>query len=102
MLKVNSHIHTPYSFSAFRSIEEAFAMAEKEGIQVLGINDFFVTDGYSEFNETAEKYRIYPLFNIEFIGLLKEEQEKGIRVNDPGNPGRMYFCGKALDYPVSL
>jgi len=102
MLKVNSHIHTPYSFSAFKSIKEAFQLAEKEGIQVLGINDFFVTDGYTEFNDIAQQYRIYPLFNIEFIGLLKEEQDKGIRVNDPGNPGRMYFCGKALKNPVSF
>ena len=102
MLKVNSHIHTPYSFSAFKSIEEAFELAAKEGIKVLGINDFFVTDGYAEFHETALRYRIYPLFNIEFIGLLSEEQDKGIRVNDPGNPGRMYFCGKSLKNPESL
>ncbi len=102
MYKVNNHIHTPYSFSAFKSIKEAFELAEKEGIQVLGINDFFVTDGYSEFNEQAQKHNIYPIFNVEFIGLLKEEQEKGIRVNDPSNPGRTYFCGKALSFPVSL
>ena len=38
-------------------------------------------------------------FNIEFIGLLKEEQKKGIRINDPNNPGRIYFSGKGLDYP---
>ncbi len=102
MYKINNHIHTPYSFSAFKSIEEAFELAKGEGIQVLGINDFFVTDGYREFNEQAQKYRIYPLFNVEFIGLLKDEQSKGIRVNDPSNPGRTYFCGKALQYPVAL
>jgi hypothetical protein len=39
------------------------------------------------------------LFNIEFIGLLKDEQKKGIRINDPNNPGRIYFSGKGLDYP---
>ena len=102
MLKINSHIHTPYSFSAFKSIEEAFQLADEEGIKVLGINDFFVTDGYKEFMETAEKYRIYPLFNIEFIGLLKDEQQNGIRVNDPSNPGRTYFCGKALKNPPAF
>lgn len=102
MYKVNNHIHTPYSFSAFKSIQEAFELAKKEGIQVLGINDFFVTDGYQEFNDMAEQYRIYPLFNVEFIGLLKEEQAGGIRVNDPSNPGRTYFCGKALSFPVTI
>jgi len=30
---------------------------------------------------------------------LKEEQKKGIRINDPNNPGRIYFSGKGLDYP---
>ncbi len=102
MYKVNNHIHTPYSFSAFKSIKEAFELAENEGIQVLGINDFFVTDGYAKFKEMAEKHRIYPIFNVEFIGLLKEEQAGGIRVNDPSNPGRTYFCGKALSFPVSI
>jgi len=102
MYKVNNHIHTPYSFSAFKSIQEAFELAKKEGIQALGINDFFVTDGYQEFNDMAEQYRIYPLFNVEFIGLLKQEQAGGIRVNDPSNPGRTYFCGKALRNPVVL
>ena len=64
MLKVNSHIHTPYSFSAFESIEQAFEMARSEGVRVLGINDFFVTDGYDEFGRTAGKYGIYPIFSI--------------------------------------
>ena len=36
------------------------------------------------------------------MGLLKEEQKNGIRVNDPTNPGRTYFSGKGLDFPVSL
>ncbi len=31
--------------------------------------------------------------------MLKEEQIKGIRINDPNNPGRIYFSGKGLDYP---
>jgi hypothetical protein len=74
-------------------------MANKENIAVLGINDFFVTDGYEAFHDGCIKHRIFPLFNIEFIGLMKEEQQKGIRINDPNNPGRVYFSGKGLDYP---
>jgi len=101
-MKINTHIHTPYSFSAFESIKQAFELAQKEGINILGINDFFVTDGYDEFDKLAREFNIYPLFNVEFIGLLKEEQESGIRVNDPGNPGRTYFCGKGLKHPASM
>jgi hypothetical protein len=99
--EVNGHIHTPYSFSAFPDIETIFRMAKDENITILGINDFFVTDGYETFHNGSLKNKIFPLFNIEFIGLLKEEQKKGIRINDPNNPGRIYFCGKGLDYPFS-
>jgi hypothetical protein len=97
--EANSHIHTPYSFSAFSDIDTAFMMAAEEKIAVLGINDFYVTDGYDAFHKGCLKNNIFPLFNIEFIGLLKDEQQKGIRINDPNNPGRIYFCGKGLDYP---
>jgi hypothetical protein len=99
--EANVHIHTPYSFSAFTDMETIFSMAKKENISVLGINDFFVTDGYDDFYIGAIKNKVFPLFNIEFIGLLKEEQRKGIRINDPNNPGRIYFCGKGLDYPFN-
>jgi hypothetical protein len=97
--EANGHIHTPYSFSAFISLETAFNMAVKEKIAVLGINDFFVTDGYAAFHRGCLNNKIFPLFNIEFIGLLKDEQRKGIRINDPNNPGRIYFSGKGLDFP---
>jgi len=97
--EANGHIHTPYSFSAFKALETAFMMARDEKISVLGINDFYVTDGYELFHEGCLRNNIFPLFNIEFIGLLKEEQKNGIRINDPNNPGRIYFSGKGLDYP---
>jgi hypothetical protein len=97
--KTNGHIHTPYSFSAFSDLESIFKMALNEKVEVLGINDFFVTDGYDSFHKGCIYNKIFPLFNIEFIGLLREEQQKGIRINDPNNPGRIYFSGKGLDYP---
>jgi len=97
--EVNAHIHTPYSFSAFHDMDALFRMAKEEEVDVLGINDFFVTDGYDSFHQGCLKNKIFPLFNIEFIGLMKDEQKKGIRINDPNNPGRIYFCGKGLDYP---
>jgi hypothetical protein len=98
----NGHIHTPYSFSAFIALETAFSMAVKEKIAVLGINDFYVTDGYPAFHKGCLSHKIFPLFNIEFIGLLKDEQKKGIRINDPNNPGRIYFSGKGLDFPFQV
>ncbi len=102
VLKVNTHIHTPFSFSAFASIEQATNMAKQENIKILGINDFYTTDGYDEFYHSCRSNKIYPLFNIEFMGLIKEYQSKNIRVNDPNNPGRIYFCGKGLKYPFQI
>ena len=102
MLKANCHLHTPYSFSAFEDIPQIFRMAKEEGINVLGINDFYTASGYKEFAEHALRNRVFPLFNIEFMGLIKKYQQQNIRVNDPSNPGRIYFCGKGLDFPVTM
>jgi hypothetical protein len=101
-LKVNNHIHSPYSFSAFGSIEEAVKMACDEEVKVLGINDFYVTEGYGDFIEKCRLYHLFPLLNIELIGISREDQAAGIRVNDPGNPGRTYISGKGLAYPSIL
>ena len=101
-LWVNGHFHTPFSFSAFTEMEQAFSMAEAEGVQVLGINDFYTTDGYAEFADLAAKYKIFPLFNIEFMSLQKDLQVANVRVNDPVNPGRTYLSGKGLTHPFVL
>lgn len=98
-LEVNAHFHTPYSFSAFETIHEIFERAETEQVDVLGINDFITTFGYVEFNDLAQRYKKFPIFGIEFMGLLKEAHQNGVRINDPNNPGRIYFCGKGLAFP---
>lgn len=100
--EINGHIHTPHSFSAFESIEQAFLLAKAEGVSVLGINDFYTTDGYDEFAALAVKHQVFPLFNIEFMALQSHLQEAGVRVNDPSNPGRTYFSGKGLRQPASM
>ncbi|WP_167619555.1 PHP domain-containing protein [Maribellus sediminis] len=99
---INGHVHTPHSFSAFLEVEQPFLLAKSEGVSVLGINDFYTTDGYNEFAEMAEKHKIFPLYNIEFMALQNDLQEAGIRVNDPSNPGRTYFSGKGLRQPAKM
>lgn len=102
IVKVNAHMHTPYSFSAFDSIPQALDMAVAENVKVVGINDFYATEGYEEWAKECKSRNLYPLFNIEFISLNKEDQENGIRVNDPSNPGRTYLSGKGLAHPSIL
>ena len=99
---VNAHLHTPYSFSAFRDIPQALDMGVAEGVKVMGINDFYSTDGYTEWATEAAARGIFPLFNIEYISLNKADQLAGLKVNDPGNPGRTYLSGKGLSFPPKM
>ena len=99
---VNAHMHTPFSFSAFESVDQAVEMAVKQNVRIIGINDFYTTSGYSSWADACMNYKAFPLFNIEFIGLSKPDQDKKIRINDPNNPGRIYISGKGLTYPFRL
>ncbi|MDR0758011.1 MAG: PHP domain-containing protein [Tannerella sp.] len=99
---VNAHLHTPYSFSAFERLTDALDRAVKENVKVVGINDFYSMDGYVEWRDEALKRNLFPLFNIEFISLQEEDRARGIRVNDPNNPGRTYLSGKGLKCPPDL
>jgi len=99
--KVNNHLHTPHSFSAFCCVEEVIKQSVEEGVKVVGVNDFFTCDAYDAWSYQTIKNNLFPLFNIEFIGLDLEKKEKGLRVNDPANPGRTYLCGKSLSYPIT-
>ena len=102
MIKVNAHLHTPFSFSAFSQLEEALDRAVTENVKVVGINDFYTATGYDAWAKGCKERGLYPLFNIELISLNEEDQKAGLRVNDPGNPGRTYISGKGLAYPFKL
>ena len=67
IVDVNAHLHTPYSFSAFDSVSQALDMAVKEGVKVVGINDFYSMDGYREWSVECNARHLFPLFNIEFF-----------------------------------
>jgi len=101
-VKVNAHMHTPYSFSAFSDVNDALDRAVAEDVKVVGINDFYTTEGYREWADGCSKRKLYPLFGIEFISLNEEDQKAGLRVNDPANPGRTYLSGKGLSHPFRL
>ncbi|HBG57147.1 MAG TPA: hypothetical protein DDX07_03945 [Porphyromonadaceae bacterium] len=99
---VNAHLHTPFSFSAFRDIDEALDRAVEEEVRVVGINDFYTTEGYEAWADGCRKRKLYPLFGIEFISLNADDQQAGLRVNDPANPGRTYLSGKGISYPFRM
>ena len=93
---VNTHVHFPPNFSAFRTVEDAIGTAAAEGARAVGISNFFDQQVYAEFRDQADAAGIVALYGLEFITLDDDLAAAGIRVNDPANPGRMYLCGKGI------
>ena len=94
---VNTHVHLPPNFSAFRTPEEAVDVAAREGARVVGASNFHDHRVYRRFEAAALRAGILPTFGLEFITVVDELREAGTLVNDPANPGRMYLCGKGIN-----
>jgi len=94
--KANTHIHLPPNFSAFRDTKQAVELAAAQGLSVLGISNYYDFGVYGEFAAECLAAGIFPLFGVEVIALVDELAQRGIKVNDPGNPGKMYICGKGV------
>jgi hypothetical protein len=94
--RVNAHIHLPPNFSAFESVAEAVDLAAAQDVRVLGVSNYYDYSVYNEFAARSRAKGIFPLFGIEIIALLEELLQAGVKINDPGNPGKMYICGKGI------
>lgn len=94
--RFNTHIHLPPNFSAFDSVSQAVDLAAAQGLGVLGASNYYDFEVYREFASRAAGSGIYPLFGLEIIALLEDLQQAGIKINDPGNPGKLYLCGKGI------
>jgi hypothetical protein len=92
----NAHIHLPPNFSAFETIGQAVDLAQSEGVRVLCASNYYDHSIYGTFAERCRAAGIYPLFGLEIICLIDDLVRRGVRVNDPGNPGKYYFCGKGI------
>ncbi len=94
---VNTHVHLAPNFSAFPTPEAAVAAAEAEGARIVGASNFHDHRVYRRFSDAALAAGILPLFGMEIITVVDDLRDAGVRINDPGNPGRMYLCGKGAD-----
>jgi hypothetical protein len=95
-LKVNAHIHLPPNFSAFQTVAQAIELSVAQGIRVLGVSNYYDYNVYGDFAAASRKAGVFPLFGLEIICLIDELVKGGVKINDPGNPGKMYVCGKGI------
>jgi hypothetical protein len=94
--RINAHIHLPPNFSAFETVGQAVDLASLQKIGVLGASNYYDYEVYGDFGALALKSGIYPLFGLEIIAMSESLRLAGAKVNDPGNPGKIYICGKAI------
>jgi len=96
--KVNSHVHLPPNFSAFTTVGQVPELAKQQDVRVLGVTNYYDYRVYGEFAGLAKKAGVFPLFGLEIITLIEALAEAKVKINDPGNPGRMYLCGKGVTH----
>jgi hypothetical protein len=92
----NAHIHLPPNFSAFDTVEQAVQLAAEQGIKVLGANNYYDYSVYTQFGTLCSENGILALYGTEIICMIDSLRNAGVKLNDPGNPGKMYLCGKGI------
>ena len=97
----NTHLHVPPNFSAFSTVEDVAETAAREGVSVIGTSNFHDFGVYDRFAAAATKHGLAALFGLEIITVLDDEQRRGVKINDPANPGRAYICGKGIPSPTA-
>lgn len=94
--QVNAHVHLPPNFSAFETTRQAVELADAQSVGILGASNYYDYSVYGELAARATERGIFPLFGLEIITLVDSLVQAGVKVNDPGNPGKYYLCGKAI------
>ena len=94
--RINAHVHLPPNFSAFETARQAVEMADAQGVGILGASNYYDYSVYGELAALTTERGVFPLFGLEIISLVDSMVKAGIKVNDPGNPGKYYLCGKGI------
>jgi hypothetical protein len=93
----NAHVHLPPNFSAFGTVAQAVELASAQGCVLLGASNYYDFSVYAEFASRCQAARIFPVFGLEMLCRDERLAEQGVKVNDPGNPGKIYLCGKGIN-----
>ncbi len=94
--QVNSHVHLPPNFSAFETVGQVVDLAQQQGVGVLGVSNYYDYRVYDDFAARTADAGIFPLYGLEIIALIDRLVRQGVLINDPGNPGKIYICGKGI------
>ncbi|NJL31106.1 MAG: hypothetical protein HC898_05470 [Phycisphaerales bacterium] len=92
----NAHVHLPPNFSAFTTVQQAVSLAQQQKLVGLGAANYYDYSVYNSFTALAQKAGVFPLMGLEILSMDEGLRQAGIKVNDPGNPGKVYLCGKAI------
>ncbi|MEJ5171694.1 MAG: hypothetical protein WHU10_11960, partial [Fimbriimonadales bacterium] len=92
----NAHVHLPPNFSGFGSVEEAVSQAKAEGAVLLGAANYYDYSVFESFARRCLDAGVFPLVGTEILTWMDDCARQGWLVNDPGNPGKAYLCGKAI------
>jgi hypothetical protein len=99
VLANNAHVHLPPNFSAFTTMQQAVDLADAQDCRIVGAANYYDYQVYSDFAAAARRKNVLPLFGLEIICMIEDLRAGvggGIKINDPGNPGKMYICGKGI------
>jgi hypothetical protein len=96
VLPNNAHVHLPPNFSAFTTMQQAVDLADAQNCRIVGASNYYDYQVYSDFAAAARRKNIFPLYGLEIICMIEDLRAAGIKINDPGNPGKMYICGKGI------
>jgi hypothetical protein len=60
------------------------------------VSNYYNFSAYANFSALCLANGIFPLFGVEALCLIDDLRTRGVKINDPGNPGKMYLCGKGI------
>ncbi len=96
----NAHVHLPPNFSAFESVEQALDLARDQGLTLLCASNYYDHRIYAAYGRGCLERGIFPAVGLEIISFDAGLAADGVRVNDPGNPGRFYANGLGTAFIV--
>jgi hypothetical protein len=89
----NAHLHLPPNFSAFETVEQVVRLADEQGLSLLCASNYYDHRIYEGFGRACLAKGVFPAVGLEIISFDAGLAAAGMRVNDPGNPGRFYANG---------